>query len=156
MADEPFTGLPEVMASLRSFGSTRHGRGSAEHLRFFTPLLEARRTAAGARTRADAIAALDAATLVRALDRAVAELAGARFASRPPARRALAAALADESEPLRAALVRLGELALAARKGADADWQAWVEQLRVCFATADALWPVLDDALAIPGSELRP
>lgn len=151
MPDEAFDGMPEVMASLRSFGSRRHARGGTEHLPFFTPLLDARRAATAATSRADAIAAFDAAQLVRALDRAVADFAEARFPGRPPARRALAAELADASAPLRAALVRLGALASAAQGNAnDESWRAWVEQLRACFATADSLWPVLDAALAAP------
>lgn len=147
--DEAFDGMPEVMASLRSFGSHRHTRGGTEHLPFFTPLLEARRAATAATSRADAIAAFDAAPLVRALDGAVADFAEARFPGRPPARRALAAELTDASAPLRAALVRLGALASAAHANEEG-WRAWVEQLRACFATADTLWPVLDAALAAP------
>ena len=95
------------------------------------------------------VAAFDAAAMVRSLDRTVTELAAARHAAGPPARRALEAELADATEPLRVALVRLGELAPAARASdADAEWTVWVDQLRACFGIADALWPALDDALA--------
>lgn len=149
MPDESFGGLPEVMASLRSFGSPRSTPGSAETMRFFTPLLDARRAAATARSRAEAVAAFDAAALMKALDRAVAQIAKVRFAERPPARRALEAELDDALTPLRSALLGLGRLAPAARESeAESDWRAWLDQLRACFATADALWPVLDAVLA--------
>lgn len=154
MPDEMFAGIPEVMASLRSFGSGRSTHQDAEPLRFFAPLLDARRVAASARSRAEAVAAFDPPALTKALDRIVAEFASARHAARPPARRALEAELEDALAPLRVALVRLGELAPAAgASDADEAWRAWLEQLRACFTAADVLWPVLDGALARPAPE---
>lgn len=165
MPDESFPGLPEVMASLRRVGSARSTRGQAEPLRFFAPLLEARRAAARARSRAEAVAAFPASSLNAAIRRVLTELAGERFASHPPARRAFEAELEDVVEPLRAALVRLGELAPAARaqaegegegEASDAAWQAWLAQLRTCFAAADTIWPALDAALAPRAGEGQP
>ncbi|HEU4612751.1 MAG TPA: hypothetical protein VFS15_11765, partial [Kofleriaceae bacterium] len=60
----PFDELPELMLSLRNFGS-RRGRSDEqralddEEARFFAPILDARRAAAAAVTRIQVVSAFD-------------------------------------------------------------------------------------------------
>lgn len=151
MSDDGFAPVPELMSALRSIGSRRRTRhGIAEHERFFAPFLDARRAAAQCTTPADVIDAFAASALVAAMDAVLGAFAAERFAARPPARRAFEAELADIVEPLRIALARLGEraeLAAAERYTTEA-WDGWLRQLRATFEIADALWPLLDAALA--------
>ncbi len=161
MADERFAGLPELAASLRTLGSSRRSRhGAAVQPRFFAFLLNARKTAARATTRAEVVAAFDGPALLHSLDSVIRDLATERFPSKAPARRAFEAELTEAVEPLRLALTRLRELGPAAAaepQGGEA-WESWVAQLRVVFASADAAWPTVDAALEIaaPQPEVRP
>ena len=150
--------LPELMLSLRSFGSRRGvpneaGSLDAEQEHFFAPLLDGRRTAAQAMSRAQAVAAFDSRRLTALFDDAVREFAAARFATQAPARRALEAELFEILEPLRDALTVLASLAERIPFGqnsvaADEQWTLWLAQLRVVFRVADTSWPALRDALA--------
>lgn len=150
--------LPELMLSLRSFGSRRgapneSGSFDAEQERFFAALLDARRMAAQAIGRAQVVAAFDARQLEAAIDGAIREFAAARCAAQAPARRALEAELFEIVEPLRDALTVLASLAAAIPPGqntlpGDEQWALWLAQLRVVFRVADASWPPLRDALA--------
>ena len=150
--------LPELMLSLRSFGSRRgapneSGPLDAEQERFFAALLDARRTAAQAISRPQVVAAFDSRRLAALMDAAVREFAAVRFATQAPARRALEAELFEITEPLRDALTVLASLAQAIPFGqsalpSDEPWTVWLAQLRVVFRVADASWPPLCDALA--------
>jgi len=151
--------LPELMLSLRSFGSRRgapndSGSLDAEQERFFAALLEARRMAAQAISRPQVVAAFDSPRLAALVDAAVREFAAARFATHAPARRALEAELFEIVDPLRDALTVLASLAAAIPPGQttlpgdDEQWTLWLAQLRVVFRVADASWPPLRDALA--------
>ncbi len=160
MADERFAGLPELAASLRTLGSSRRSRhGAAVQPRFFAFLLNARKEAARANTRADAVAAFDGSTLLHSLDSIIRDLATERFPSKAPARRAFEAELTEAVEPLRLALTRLRDLGPAAAADTPdmSAWEKWVAQLRVVFASADAAWPAVDAALevAAPQGEVR-
>jgi hypothetical protein len=149
MPDE-FTGLPELTLSLRSLGSGR-GRvaGGEEQARFFAPFLEARRRAASARSASEAIAAFNVARLGAALDETVRALAIARFPSRPPARRAFEAALADAVQPLYAALRLLRDRTPLPADSADPErWRVWLDGLRAAFEAADRVWGAVDVLLA--------
>jgi hypothetical protein len=152
--------LPEMTRTLRAFGS-RRGRSSvreteaAEQRRFFSGLMDARRTVGAetletaAASAMSAIAAFDAAALIRALDETLHAFAVERHGDNGPARRALEAELVDLSEPLHAALRRLAETAGEA-ESAPHDlrrWRAWALQLRIVFETADRAWFALDAAL---------
>jgi len=159
MADaDLFPELPELMLSLRSFGSRRgspneSGALDEEQERFFAPLLDGRRTAAQAVSRPQVVAAFDSRHLMALIDAAVREFAALRFATQAPARRALEAELFEIVEPLRDALIVLGSLADAIASGPDAPvgeerWTIWLTQLRVVFRVADTSWPALRDALA--------
>ena len=159
MADaDLFPELPELMLSLRSFGSRRgspneSGSLDEEQARFFAPLLDGRRTAAQAISRPQVVAAFDPRRLAALVDTAVREFAAVRFGNQAPARRALEAELFEIVEPLRAALNVLASLAEAIPFGqnaavTDEQWTIWLAQLRVVFRIADASWPALRDALA--------
>jgi hypothetical protein len=153
----PFEALPELTLSLRSFGSRRGVPDEQqvlddEEARFFAPILEARRAAAGVLTRVQVVAAFDARRLGALLDATIRAFAAERFQSRPPARRALEAELFEIAEPLRAALRELrelGELVAAAREPAQEydSWTRWLDQLRATFRVADAIWPRLSGVL---------
>lgn len=161
---DAFSGLPEIMASLRSFGPSRRARQSggsmpspALHLRFFAPLLEARKAAARAGRPAEAVAAFDTTAMVARLDAEVLAFARECHPRQAPARRALEAELGEIVAPLRAALVRLGQLAVQAQVAGshDASWQRWLHQLRAIFEVADTMWPLLDRALQPPPRQPR-
>jgi len=158
MADaDLFPELPELMLSLRSFGSRRgspneSGSLDEEQERFFAPLLDGRRTAAQAISRPQVVAAFDSRRLTALVDAVVRDFAAARFASHAPARRALEAELLEIIEPLRDALTVLASLAEAIPLGetapiADEHWTIWLTQLRVVFRVADTSWPALREAL---------
>ena len=150
--------LPELMLSLRSFGSRRGAPNESEPLdeeqaRFFAPLLDGRRTAAEAVSRPQIVAAFDSQRLAELVDDAVREFAASRFATRASARRALEAELFEIVEPLRDALTMLARLAEAIPLGqdplvADEHWMLWLAQLRVVFRVADTSWPPMRDVLA--------
>lgn len=153
-----FDELPELMLSLRSFGSRRaspneQGVFAEEQDRFFAPLLEGRRTAAQAISRSHVLAAFDSRRLTAIVDASIRGFAAERYGSRAPARRAFEAELFEIIEPLREALDALQGLAhvIARNEGAtvaDDQWTPWLAQLRVVFHVADASWPALRDALA--------
>jgi len=159
MADaDPFPELPELMLSLRSFGSRRGAPNESrameeEQARFFAPLLDGRRVAAQAITRPQVVAAFDSRQLAQLVDGVLRQFAAVRFATHAPARRALEAELFEIVEPLRDALTVLARLAEATALAqnapvADEQWTIWLTQLRVVFRVADTSWPAMRDALA--------
>jgi len=86
-----FDELPELMLSLRSFGSRRRspnddGTLDDEQERFFGPLLDSRRTAAKAVTRAQVVASFDARRLTALIDATMRAFAAERYTTRAPAR----------------------------------------------------------------------
>lgn len=152
-----FDELPELMLSLRSFGSRRgtvneSAALSEEQDRFFAPLLDSRRRAAQAASRGQVVAAFEARRLTALIDATLRAFATERFATRVAARRAFEAELFELVEPLREALQLLRGLAEAtpapSATTADEPWILWVEQLRIVFRVADSSWPPLRDALA--------
>ena len=178
------TDFPEVTRSLRLLGSGRSLRAGDE-ARFFAPLLAARRSAAEAMTRGQAIVALDARRLRAALDAVLRAFASERHPERLAARRALEAELEDLVAPLHRALGDLADVA-ASTDGAslgrvrdralagdvagesaanaptldvpDAAWNRWLDAVRGVFECADAVWRALDprlDAIPIPAPARR-
>ncbi|MHB8839312.1 MAG: M14 family zinc carboxypeptidase, partial [Gemmatimonadaceae bacterium] len=135
--------LPELTRPLRALGAARWLR-DADHARFFTPLLAARRSAARVRTAEGQAAAFQAERLRRALTEAVDQMAASRHPRSAPERRALAARISDAGAPVWAVLDALDTRATALlRAGADerpAAWEAWVAVLRQLFLAADAWW----------------
>jgi hypothetical protein len=151
----PFEELPELMLSLRSFGSSRRLPNDSADLhdeqeRFFAPLLSGRRTAAQAVTRAQVVAAFDGRRMMAMIDATARSFAAARFPKRAPALRAFEAELTEILEPLRESLDTLRGLAEGVSSGAESPdrWSAWLRQLQAVFRIADASWPPLRHSLA--------
>lgn len=153
----PFDELPELMLSLRSFGSGRRMPNasatiSEDQERFFGPLLAGRRSAAQALSRAQVIAAFDARRMTAMIDAAVRGFAADRFAKGAPALRAFEAELFEILEPLREALHVLRDLAEDVPTGPESleqytQWTRWLAQLRVVLRIADSSWPAVSEAL---------
>ena len=135
--------LPELTRSLRALGSARWLR-DADHARFLTPLLTARRNAARVRTAEGQVAAFQADRLRRAFTEAVEQMAAARHAKSAPDRRAYAARVSDAGsavwralDALEAAAATVAAASAAVRAGA---WHAWVADLQQLFLAADVWW----------------
>ena len=135
--------LPELTRSLRALGSARWLR-DADHARFYTPLLTARRNAARVRSPEGHVAAFQADRLRRALVDAVEQMAASRHARSAPDRRAFAAQVTDAGAAVWSALdvmetraVAVGKAGATAREEA---WRAWVAALQQLFLAADAWW----------------
>jgi len=152
----PFDELPELLLSLRSFGSTRRMPNDsavlADQERFFAPLLAGRRSAAQAVSRPQVVAAFDARRMTAMIDATVRGFAADRFAKGAPGLRAFEAELFEILEPLRESLLALRYLAEGVPSGAESteqyeQWTLWLAQLRVVFRVADASWPALSVAL---------
>lgn len=146
--------LPEMMRTLRAFGSSRARRvggrptDAHEQQRFFAPFLDARRSA-GSAEGATAIRAFGGVQLADALTKTLQQFAADRQPEAGPARRALEAELVDASEPLFDALILLRESADAALASSEdlRLWRAWSARLRTTFEIADRVWMALDEAL---------
>ena len=164
----PFDELPELTLSLRSLGSRRRSSSETDAVtddqaRYFGPLLDARRHAAGTPARASVVAAFDERQLTALLDATVRAFASERFGARPSARRAFEAELFEIVDPLRGAIELLGQRAAAFDSAPSSDtaarqqvWDAWLTQLRAVFRAADDSWSPLCDALAgVPREEAR-
>lgn len=157
MSDSAFDELPELTISLRSLGSRRGEPNESTTLheeqdRFFAPLLDARRAAAGAISRSQIVSAFDARRLTALIDANVRAFASERFGARAPVRRAFEAELFEILEPLRASLQVLGALADGTPAGQSVvpedRWAPWLAQLRVVFRVADSCWPRQRQVLA--------
>ncbi len=135
--------LPELTRSLRALGAARWLR-DADHARFFTPLLTARRSAARVRTAEGQVAAFQADRLRRALADAVDQMAAGRHPRSAPDRRAFVARITDAGAGVWQSLDTLeqrGEALTAAGTDARAGaWNAWLAALQQLFLAADAWW----------------
>lgn len=132
MADEPI--LPELARSLRSLGHQPNAASEAAHAAIFTPLLDARTSAAGGSIDVILAAIRGAALMARIEANAVD--AAVHGVDELPRVRALSARTSELMSPLRAALMTLDDCAPAAGESA-AGWDKWLTQLRVSFAAAD-------------------
>jgi len=152
MSEPPhsFDELPELMLSMRSIGSRRSLPNEQalleEQERYFAPLLDARRVAAKALTRAQVVGAFDGRRIAAQIDATLRAFASERYAARAPARRAFEAELFEIIEPLREALQSLRDLAEGSSEPI-AKWPPWLAQLRIVFRVADSSWPALSLAL---------
>jgi len=147
--------LPELTLALRGLGSAR-GFPGPDHDCFYAPILAARRGAEQATDPAGRMAAMRAQALAAEIDRALHELAVARYPDDPAERRALETALEDLSAPIRASLVQLESAAKAVTAASDdvafVWWRAWVAQCRSLVTHMDQSWlaivPVLKETPA--------
>ena len=126
--------LPELARSLRSLGHQPNAASEAAHAAIYTPLLDARTSAAGGTVEV-ILAALRGTALIARIE-ANAVDAAVNGVDDLPRVRALAARTSELTAPLRAALVALDECATTAAD-TQAGWEAWIAQLRVAFAAAD-------------------
>ena len=135
--------LPEMMRSLRAFGS-RKATPREEHDRFFAILLEARRAAEGAPNVVALRAAFDAGELRGAFTKRLKEFAAERYPKHPPERRALEAELLESVEPLMASVTTLEQAQDALGASDDAErfvrWRSWSSALGRVFERADECW----------------
>jgi hypothetical protein len=135
--------MPELTRGLKALGSSR-GTPVAAHDRWFAPLLAARRSVEGVSDPARQAMLLDAATLTKEIERAIAEIASSKAPGDPAEQRAVEAALEEEAAPVFTAIESMGLAGDALRGGAldtrIADWRQWVETVRGVFAAADDAW----------------
>jgi hypothetical protein len=149
MADTPL--LPELARSLRSLGHQPNAASEAAHAAVFTPLLDARTSAAGG--TADVIlGAIRGSALIARIE-ANAVDAAVHGVEEPARIRALTAQTAELMAPLRAALVALDERASAAATDRAA-WDAWIAQLGTAFAAADTACSALSRLIANRGEQV--
>ena len=145
--------LPEMMLSLRGFGSRRSQPGE-EHVRFFDLLLEARRRAERARVTEEFVRAFDAGALRAEVQRRLSEFATERYPDRPGDRRALLAELTECAEGLLREIDLLGEeerrLLASDSSTRFAHWRSWSATVRKIFERADACWFAMLPALDAP------
>lgn len=157
-ASVDFGELPELTRGLRALGSVRRG-GPAQSL-FFTPLLDARRRAADARTPHARLKAFNARELASALDKAIERIVAEWPDARTAARRALRAELVERVQPYNRALsVMEQRAATIPQSGEDLSaWRSWTAALVDVFTIADRTWLSLRmvvEALPRPGMPRR-
>jgi hypothetical protein len=145
--------MPEFARGLRTLG---HARGGAaeQQLRFFGPLLAARRRVADAEGVERRVAQFDSAAIARHLLREGETLANERHPSDLPRARALAAHLEEALEPCLRAL-ELVERTADGVHGATAGqrfvaWRRWTTALRRVFLAADTSWGIMTQHLSAP------
>ena len=135
--------MPELTRGLKSLGSSR-GTPVVAHDRWFAPLLAARRAVEGVSDPARQVMLLDAATLTKSVERAIADIAATTAPGDPAEQRAVEAALEEEAASVFTAIESMGLAGDALRGGAldsrIADWRQWVETVRGVFAAADDAW----------------
>jgi hypothetical protein len=149
--------VPELTRALRAMGARRAGlRGDSrrevkagDEVRFFAPLLAARKVSAAIHDPREILDAFDGPDLAAALDATLDHFAGSRAGDNAPLRRALEAELSEAAEPLHLALVELRLAAESAAADVDdlAAWRRWSARLRATFETADRVWVTLDAML---------
>lgn len=152
--------VPEFTRGLRTLGSRRAG-GHEGHLRYFAPLLHARRRMEDARDLDQRLAAFDAAGLRERLLQVLGSLARDAHPLNAPERRALEAELIDANETLMSALDSLQRAAGSFREAGDElrfeRWRAWVGAVAGVFAHADRSWAAMSAILPplrpLPGPE---
>lgn len=149
--------LPELTRTMQGLGS-RRGRPGADHDRFFTALLTARRAAEGFVEPESRLAAFDSKRLSQTLTTLLTEFAAERYPESPPDRRALEAELFEYAEPLYATLEALGEAAEQVRSSGTAvrlaRWREWTRAAHRVFEEADRCWIAVLPALT--ASPIRP
>jgi len=135
--------MPELTRALRALGSPRRSGGWMQS-QFFSPLLDARRSAAAADRAESAVRAFDAGDLARALDRTIERVIQGWPDARQSARRALRAEIHERTQGYRRSLDvlddRAAELLAATADDQLSAWRAWTSQLAATFDAADRAW----------------
>lgn len=135
--------VPELARGLRSLGSARGGDAERQ-LRFFGPLLAARRRVEAPDAVERRVAQFDAATVSQRLADAVRALAAERHPADPRLQRALGAHLEEALEPCLAALQALADAAEGVHGAVEGlrfvAWRRWTSTLRRVFVEADRSW----------------
>jgi hypothetical protein len=142
--------IPELTRPLRTFWAPR-ARPDSAHERFFSPLLSASMRAARMLDSGDRARSLDAGLLRRDMRAALRAIATDRVPVIGAEQRALEAELEEVTRPVFASLHALAqsgeELARAPTARQISAWREWTRALSGLFATADAVWPRVRNAL---------
>jgi len=142
--------LPELARTMHGLGS-RQGIPGADHDRFFSGLLSARRAAEGFVELESRLAAFDPRRLTQQFTTLLGEMAAERYPDSPPDRRALEAELLEHAERLYAAIEALGEAAARVRESGNemrlAEWRAWTRRAQRVFEEAGRCWIAVLPAL---------
>ena len=166
--------VPEVARALRALGGARGERNErdergvlgdrggldAARVRFFAPLMQARRRLEGEEPIDWLVAGFDATTLADRMRGTLGAIAAERHPSSPAHRRALEARLVDACEPLFEALDHVAAAARALQAGEEPQrfvrWREWASQVRALFASADRSWRVMSAVLSGDDRALPP
>jgi hypothetical protein len=135
--------VPEFTRGLRMLGSRRAG-GHEAQLRFFAPLLQARRRVEVAADLEERLAAFDAQALSERWQQVASAIAAEAHPGSAPERRALEAELLEASEGTLEALNAVGQAATRFREaGAERcfdAWRSWASAVAAAFGQADRAW----------------
>jgi hypothetical protein len=135
--------VPEFTRGLRMLGSRRAGVHDAQ-VRFFAPLLQARRRVEEAADLDERVATFETHVLSERLRQVVSALAAEAHPGSAPERRALEAELLEASEGTLAALEGVGQAAARYREaGAERcfeAWRRWASAVAAVFGEADRGW----------------
>ncbi|MBC7895443.1 MAG: hypothetical protein H7066_08515 [Cytophagaceae bacterium] len=135
--------LPEVTRGMRTLGTSRGG-STALQVRFFGPLLSARRRLQEPDALERRVMQFDTEALTQRLHASITEIAAERHAENAPRRRSLEAHLEEALEPLTAQLGALREATEALHQVAAGsrfvEWRLWTRRLRRVFLEADRAW----------------
>lgn len=151
--------VPEMTRGLRALGG-RHGADDELQLKFFIPLLEARRRLESAEPIDWKVGGVDASALEERTRALLGAMASERYPDRPPYRRALEAELFDAAEPMFERLAQLRDVASEFHRAPEATrfiaWRAWAFALRMLFIDADRTWIAIRRTLAnVPIATMR-
>ncbi len=135
--------LPEFASGLRTLGHSRGGAREAQ-VRFFGPILAARRRVANPESVERRVALFDARALSQRLVDDIGSIAAERHPDDAPRRRSLEAHLEEALEPCLAALALLQDEGDAVYRAHDGQrfvaWRSWTDALRRVFVEADRSW----------------
>ncbi len=135
--------MPEFTRALRGIASPA-GLGRPEHASVFGPLLTARRLAERAGSVRARVAAFEPPRLQRAWLESIDTIAAGRVPKAGADRRALTARLAEQAEPVLAAIAALEVAAERVRAAGDTpderSWHAWIAAVQALFDAVDRFW----------------
>ena len=143
--------VPEMTRGLRAMGG-RHGAEGELQMRFFAPLLQARRRLESSEPIDWRVSGVDARALAERMRAFLTGVAAERYPERPAHRRALEAELLDAADPVFDRLAQLEAAAAQLHQAPDASrfvaWREWALTLRRLFVEADRSWVAIRLALS--------